>query len=185
MSTSTVRDYDTRKNRRWIIVVSILLAGAVTAMQMVPAIPLPAGMKGFFNSLPTFNAAINGTTFFVLIASLVAIKRKNIKLHRQLIMAAMVLSVLFLLSYVGYHITHEEARYPIDAPNRALYLIILNSHIVLSGIIVPLVLYTFVRGISMKVEKHRKLAKLTLPIWLYVTATGVIVYFMIRPYYGF
>ena len=121
----------------------------------------------------------------MLIASLVAIKRKNIKLHRLLIMAAMVLSVLFLLSYVGYHITHEEARYPEDAPNRTLYLIILTSPIVLSGIIVPLVLYTFVRGSSMKVEKHRKLAKITLPIWVYVTATGGIVYFMIRPYYGF
>lgn len=185
MSTSTVRDYDTRANHIWIIVISIVLAAAVTAMQMVPAIELPESMTGFFNSLPTFNALVNGTTFFVLIASLQAIKRKNIKRHRQLIMVAMVLSVVFLLSYVGYHITHEEARYPQDAPYRTLYLIILNSHIVLSGIIVPLVLYTFVRGISMKVEKHRKLAKLTLPIWLYVTATGVIVYFMIRPYYGF
>ena len=180
-----VKNYNTKRNRILIVVLTVVIGALVTLMQMMPAVDLPEGVQGFFNSLPAFNACVNSTTFFVLIASLIAIKKGNIQLHKKLILAAMFLSVLFLMSYVSYHITHTEARYPKGADYRTLYLIILNAHIVLSGIIVPMVLLSFIRGMSMQVEKHKKLAKITLPIWLFVTASGVVVYFMISPYYAF
>jgi putative membrane protein len=133
--------------------------------------------------LPMLNAFINGSTFFVLLFALRAIKNKNIQLHQRLMTTALGLSVLFLLSYVTYHALTESTPYGGEGMMKGIYLVILLTHIVLSAAVVPLVLVTFSRALSQKFDKHKRIARITLPIWLYVTFTGVVVYLMISPYY--
>jgi putative membrane protein len=133
--------------------------------------------------LPRLNALLNGSAFVCLVAAYIAVRSKRIALHRRLTTTAVLLSVLFLLSYVAFHATTESTRFGGTGSVRTVYFVILLSHIVLSAVIVPLVLFTWVRGFRMEVEKHRRIARWTWPLWLYVTATGVIVYFMISPYY--
>ncbi len=133
--------------------------------------------------LPKLNAILNGTTSVLLVAAFFAIKNKNIELHRKLMFSAIILSVLFLLSYVTYHALAESTHFGGEGTIKYVYFFILLSHILLAIIIVPLVLVSFTRALSEKFDKHKKIARITLPLWLYVTVTGVIVYLMISPYY--
>ena len=162
--------------------VTILIPVVVTILAYLPGLEISAETKDFMYELPKLNAFINGTAFIVLIAAFIAIKNKNVALHKKLTSTAVILSVLFLLSYISFHFTTEPT--PYCGEMRGLYFFILITHIVLSAVIVPLVLFTWARGYMMSVEKHRKLAKITWPLWLYVTATGVIVYLMISPCYA-
>lgn len=161
-----------------IVFISIVLPVAVAVLYV-----LPKTETTLFSSLPLLNAIINGTTFLILIAALVAIKNKNIVLHKRLMWTALVLSVVFLLSYVLYHATTPSTSFGGEGAIKYIYFFILLTHILLSAIVVPLVLLTLVRALSEKFDQHRKIAKITLPIWLYVTLTGVLVYLMISPYY--
>jgi len=136
-----------------------------------------------FSFLPPVYATINGITAIVLISALFAIKKGNQLLHERLMKLALVLSATFLVMYVLYHISSEATVYGGEGWIKSLYLFILASHIILSMVIVPLVLYTYVRALTGRFELHRKLARITFPIWLYVAITGVIVYLMIAPYY--
>ncbi|EKN63166.1 DUF420 domain-containing protein [Schinkia azotoformans] len=133
--------------------------------------------------LPFLNAVFNSFTFVFLVAALVSIKQKNIKLHKRFILAAFTTTALFLVSYVTYHGMAESTAFGGEGIIRYVYYFILLTHIVLSAAIVPLALVTVARGFNMKVEKHRKIARWTMPIWLYVSLTGVLVYIMIAPYY--
>ena len=133
--------------------------------------------------LPLVNATINGTVFFILIFAIKAIKNKNRKLHEKLIYLSLILSTLFLLSYVVHHATHDPVSYGGEGFLKYCYYFILISHITLSTIIIPLVLVTLSRALKEKFEAHKKIAKITFPIWLYVSATGVLVYILISPYY--
>ena len=133
--------------------------------------------------LPFLNAVFNSFTFVFLVAALVMIKQKNIKLHKRFILAAFSTTALFLVSYVTYHGLAESTVFGGEGTIRYVYYFILLTHIVLSAAIVPLALITVARGLNMKVEKHRKIARWTMPIWLYVSLTGVLVYIMISPYY--
>ncbi|EJL26291.1 DUF420 domain-containing protein [Brevibacillus sp. BC25] len=134
--------------------------------------------------LPFFNAVMNSFTFVFLIAALVSIvKYKNIKMHRGYIFAAFSTTALFLVSYVVYHGMAPSTSFGGEGIVRPIYYFILITHILLSAIIVPFALITTARGLNMKVEKHKKIARWTMPMWLYVSATGVIVYIMISPYY--
>lgn len=133
--------------------------------------------------LPFLNAVFNSFTFVFLVAALVMIKQKNIKLHKRFILAAFATTALFLVSYVTYHGLAESTVFGGEGTIRYVYYFILLTHIVLSAAIVPLALITVARGLNMKVEKHRKIARWTMPIWLYVSLTGVLVYIMISPYY--
>ncbi|MEP7265447.1 MAG: DUF420 domain-containing protein [Bacteroidota bacterium] len=135
--------------------------------------------------LPRINAVLNGSASLLLMTSFYFIKQKKIQIHKRLNIAAFLLSSLFLVSYVWFHSFGIDTKYPADSPFRMLYLTILVSHIILAAGVLPIVLITFYLGIMMKVERHRKLARFTFPIWLYVTVTGVIVYLMISPYYRF
>ena len=162
-----------------IIAVSIIIPVAVTILFFGPKLNL--GSKLIF--LPALNAFLNATTSLVLILGFLAIKKGKRELHEKYMKSALVLSVIFLLSYIAYHATSEPAKYGGDGLIRTVYFFILFTHIVLAAAIVPLVLITFVRALSSKFDKHRKIARITLPLWLYVTVTGVIVYFMISPYY--
>ena len=133
--------------------------------------------------LPPIYASINALTAILLLVAVWAIKNKKQKLHQNLMTSCIVLSVLFLLMYIAYHMTAESTKYGGEGAIKYVYYIILVSHIILSIAIIPLVLKTYAKAYLKKFETHRKLAKITFPIWLYVAVTGVVVYLMIAPYY--
>ncbi len=135
--------------------------------------------------LPPIYATINGLTAIVLVVAVRAIRKGNRKLHEKLMTFAIVLSVLFLIMYVAYHMTAEATKFGSTTTwVRCVYFFLLISHILLSIGIIPLVLVTYVRALAERFDRHRKIAKITFPLWLYVAVTGVIVYLMISPYYA-
>lgn len=134
--------------------------------------------------LPPIYAAINGYTALILLIALWAIKQRKITLHEQLMKTAIGLSLAFLVMYVIYHLTSDPTPYGGEGSMKTLYYFILISHILLSIVIIPLVLISYVRAISQQFTAHRKIARITFPIWLYITITGVIIYLMISPYYA-
>lgn len=161
--------------KRLIIALSILIPVIVAGLFSVK-------IEGYdLTFLPAIYATINGTTAVVLVTAVIAVKNKKFLLHERLIKFAISLSAMFLLLYVAYHITSESTKYGGDYST--LYFIILISHILLSIIVVPFVLFTFFQGWKGDFVKHRKIAKITFPLWLYVTVSGVIVYLMISPFY--
>jgi putative membrane protein len=129
------------------------------------------------------NALINGTVSVLLVAALVAVKTKNFELHKKLMKGAIYLSVIFLVTYIGHHMFAGETEFPKGNSMRGLYLVILSTHIVLAAIILPFILFTAYRALIAEFPEHKKLARYTWPIWFYVAVTGVIVYFMISPFY--
>jgi len=165
-----------------IIGASILIPIVVTVLFFAPRFEIIPGFDYYI--LPFVNAIINALTFFILIAAFIAIRNKNIPLHRFLMTSAVVLSAIFLLSYVTYHTATEPTLFGGVGLIKSVYFTILISHIILAIAIVPLVLISYVRALSEKFDRHRKIARITLPLWLYVTSTGVIAYLMISPYYN-
>lgn len=166
------------QHRPLIIILSLVVPILVALLYITPR------LDGFeIDFLPLVNATINGTVFFILIFAIKAIKNKNRKLHERLIYLSLILSTLFLLSYVVHHATHDPVSYGGEGFLKYCYYFILISHITLSTIIIPLVLVTLSRALKEKFEAHKKIAKITFPIWLYVSATGVLVYILISPYY--
>jgi putative membrane protein len=134
--------------------------------------------------LPPTYATINGITAVLLLSALLAIKNKRVKLHENLVKLAILCSLLFLVGYVVYHITSEPTPYGDKGSSLYLvYILLLISHILLSVVVIPLVLFTYLHAYLGNFEQHRKLAKITFPIWFYVAVSGVIVYLMISPYY--
>lgn len=133
--------------------------------------------------LPHLNAILNTATFFCLLGGFYAIKNRNISLHRTFMMAAFTLSSLFLVSYVIYHSQGHQVSFGGEGAIRYFYFFVLISHIALSAIVVPFVLFAIYFAWSNQITKHKKLVKWTFPIWTYVAASGVMVYLMISPYY--
>lgn len=137
------------------------------------------------SDLPTINAMLNGLASVFLLIGFVFIRRKMIPQHRAMMIAAFVTSGLFLISYVTYHLSsHLITRFQGQGIARTVYFAILISHSVLAVAVPPMAIMTLFRGLKMKVEKHRALARWTLPIWLYVSVTGVAVYFMLYHIYA-
>jgi putative membrane protein len=134
--------------------------------------------------LPPIYTTINGFTALLLVAAVIAIKNGNRKLHENLMKIAIACSVAFLVMYVAYHMTSDSTKFGGEGLIKYVYYFILITHIVLSVIIIPLVLTTYVKAWSQQFDKHKKIAKITFPIWLYVAVTGVVVYLMISPYYA-
>jgi len=134
--------------------------------------------------LPPIYATINAVTALVLVLAFIAIQNKKVKTHERLIKVAIGLSVFFLIMYVVYHMTSESTKFGGEGLVKYLYYFILLTHILLSIAVIPFVLITYVRAITNNIEKHKKIAKITFPLWLYVAVTGVVVYIMIAPYYG-
>ena len=134
--------------------------------------------------LPPIYATINGFTAVLLVAAVIAIKNGKRKLHENLMKIAIACSVAFLVMYVAYHMTSDSTKFGGEGLIKYVYYFILITHIVLSVIIIPLVLTTYVKAWSQQFDKHKKIAKITFPIWLYVAVTGVVVYLMISPYYA-
>lgn len=171
-----------QKFSKFIIVVSILIP-------VVVAILFSVKLKDFgiqvepFSFLPPIYATTNGITAIVLLVAVNAIKNGNRKLHEKLMTTAIALSVLFLVMYVAYHMTADSTKFGGEGAIRYVYYFLLISHILLSIAVIPLVLITYVRALAERFDRHKKIAKITFPIWLYVAVTGVIVYLMIAPYY--
>ncbi|MEZ4898413.1 MAG: DUF420 domain-containing protein [Saprospiraceae bacterium] len=136
-----------------------------------------------FSFLPPFHATLNAITAVILIVAYLAIKRKNIALHRRLMILALTTSLVFLISYVLYHITSEETRFCQPGNIRLVYFFFLSTHILLAAVSFPLILFTFIRGYTGQYVRHRKLARWVYPLWLYVAITGPICYVMLRPCY--
>jgi putative membrane protein len=134
--------------------------------------------------LPPIYATINGITAVLLVTAVMAIKNGNRKLHELLMKVAIGCSLVFLVLYIVYHMTTDSTPYGGTGALKFVYFFILISHITLSIATIPLVLITYVRALAEKFDKHKKIAKITFPIWLYVAVTGVLVYLMISPYYA-
>ncbi len=137
-----------------------------------------------FTFLPPIYAGVNGLTAVLLILAVIAIKAKNRRAHEMLIKTCILLSLAFLVMYVTYHMTSESTAFGGTGGIRYLYFFILISHILLSIGIIPLVLFAYLRAATGQFERHKKLARYAFPAWLYVAVTGVIIYFMISPYYA-
>jgi len=164
-----------------VLTLTVVIVALVAVLFFLPAYD---GELGFdVTILPMLNAIFNSFTFLALIVALTAIKKKNIKMHRTFVGVAFASTTLFLISYVSYHYLTESTSYGGEGILRPIYFFILITHILLAIVVVPLALFSAVYGLTNKIEKHRKIAKWTMPIWLYVSLTGVVVYLMISPYY--
>ena len=133
----------------------------------------------FFEALPTVNAILNGTAAVLLVIAWNFIRQKKIEQHRRTMLAAFTVSVAFLISYLVYHAHAGSVRFPHEGAIRTVYLTILATHTVLAAAVPFLAVITLNRGLKMRVAKHRAIARWTLPIWLYVSVTGVVVYLML------
>ncbi|WP_177763398.1 DUF420 domain-containing protein [Flavobacterium sp. I3-2] len=171
-----------KKYNIWIWILSIAIPVVVAILFSVNLQKLGYDVKPL-SFLPPIYAAINGVTAILLFLAVAAIKKGNVKLHEKIIKVCIACSVAFLAMYVAYHMTSIETKFGGEGVIRYVYFFILITHILLSIIIIPFVLITFVRGISGSYQRHKKLARITYPMWLYVAVTGVIVYLMISPYY--
>ncbi|WP_282133961.1 DUF420 domain-containing protein [Seonamhaeicola maritimus] len=166
-----------KKYDKLIVVLSIAIPLAVAALF---GIKVDYELPVF---LPPIYACVNAITAFVLVLAFIAIQNKKRKLHERLMTFAIVLSVLFLLMYIAYHITSDSTKFGGDGVEKYIYYFVLITHIVMSIAVIPFVLITYVRAITNNIEMHKKIAKITFPLWLYVAITGVVVYMMISPYY--
>ena len=171
-----------KKYNVWIAILSIAIPLVVAILFKVKLRDLGFVVKPL-SFLPPIYATINGITAIVLVWAVISIRNGKRKLHENLMKTAIALSVAFLGMYVAYHMTSEATKYGGEGVLKAVYFFILITHIILSIVTIPLVLVTYVRALAEKFDKHKKIAKITFPIWLYVAVTGVIVYLMISPYY--
>ncbi|MFH6995586.1 DUF420 domain-containing protein [Flavobacterium sp. FlaQc-48] len=186
-----------KKYNKYIIAVSILIPVAVGILFVIKLKDFGINVEPL-SFLPPIYATTNGLTAIALVLGVIAIKNGKQKLHERLMTSAIALSLAFLVMYVAYHMTADSTKLGdlnhdgiVDAVEKAkvgavryLYVFILLTHIVLSVVIIPFVLVTYVRALSQRFDRHRKIARITFPLWLYVAVTGVIVYLMISPYYA-
>lgn len=164
-----------------IVVISIVVPALVAGLIFLKPDVASNTSVTFF---PKFHAILNSLATICIASGIYFVKQKKVKAHRAAMLSAFFLSALFLLSYVAAKTLHPSTPYPEDAPFRVVYLFILISHIILSALILPLILFTFAKAINGKIEQHRKLAEWTFPLWLYVTTSGVAVYLFMAPHYG-
>ena len=185
-----------KKYNKYIVAVSIVIPIVVAVLFAVKLKDFGINVEPL-SFLPPIYATINGITAVVLVMAVLAIKNGKRKTHERLMTFAIALSLAFLVMYVAYHMTSDSAKFGdlnhdgiLDAIEKAkigavryLYFFILITHIILSVAIIPLVLISYVRALANTFDKHKKIAKITFPLWLYVAITGVVVYLMISPYY--
>jgi len=167
--------------RTLIILVSIIVFGAIVVLGKVK---LDVQLGFDEHVFAKINAAINSTVSVLLLLGLIAVKSKKYILHKRIMITAIILSCLFLVSYICHHLFTGETKFGGEGTIRYVYFFILGTHIILAAIILPFILFTAYRSMIGEFAKHKKLARITWPIWFYVAVTGVIVYFMISPYYN-
>jgi len=171
-----------RKNRLARLIIYGLSLLVLIIVVFLFSLPKPEKMPAFARYLPGLNASLNTACTVLLVGSWFAIRRGNRELHKRMKLLAFVLSTIFLLSYVVYHGVGPETRFPSDNPLRPLYLTILITHVILAALVLPMVLFSFYYALTGQFDIHRRIVTFSHPIWLYVTATGVIVYLMIAPH---
>lgn len=178
----------------WIVTAVVLLV--VIALKLVPP---PENKPSFIYLFPHIIGGINATCSVLLVISLIFIKRKNIQAHKVTNVITFILSAIFLLFYIVFHLYEKDTKFgDIDhdgilsvaelaavGSTRYIYFFILATHIILAIVVLPLILVSFLRGFNMQVERHKKIVRWAYPVWLYVAVTGVVVYLMISPYYNF
>ncbi len=160
------------------IIISVVVLFIVGFMRQVK---LDSGID--FTFLPPVYSSLNALCAVFLGLALYQIKQKNINLHRLFINIAFGLSMLFLVCYVLYHFTTPETLYCKEGNIRYVYFFLLITHIILAAVILPFILFTYIRGYTWQIEKHRKMAKIVFPLWFYVAITGPIIYFMLKDCY--
>jgi putative membrane protein len=175
------QDVKVRNYTPIIVILTLVINSLVAYLYVMPSYQKFSDIDLTF--LPFLNAVFNSFTFVFLVAALIMIKKKNIALHKRFIFGAFVTTTLFLISYVTYHSLAASTSYGGEGPVRYIYYFILITHILLSIVIVPLSLVTVARGLNRNDARHRKIARWTMPIWLYVSLTGVLVYLLISPFY--
>lgn len=166
--------------RVFIIAVSIIVFIAISVLSRVK---LEVELGFDEHLFAKINAAINSTVSVLLLAGLFTVRNKNYLLHKRIMIVTIILSTLFLVSYICHHLFTGETKFGGEGTVRYVYYFILGTHIVLAGIILPFILFTAYRSMIGEYARHKKLARITWPIWFYVAVTGVVVYFMISPYY--
>jgi putative membrane protein len=169
------------KKARWLIgIFSFVVFAVIVALGKIKS-----GIQVSFDPhvFAQINAVINSIVAVLLVAALVSVKQKKYLLHKRLMLTAMILSIIFLLSYIAHHLLAGETKFGGSGTIRYIYFFILSTHIFLAAIILPFILFTAYRALIAEWPGHRKLAKITWPIWFYVAVTGPIVYLMISPYY--
>lgn len=183
------------KKARWLILG--FSAVVFAAVMVLGRVQVKAGLGFDVHIFARANAVINSVVALMLVMALIAVKMKNHRLHRNIMLSAMVLSVLFLVSYICHHLFAGETRFgdvnhdgiiseaekAAAGSSRMIYYILLGTHIPLAGIILPFILFSAYRALTGDFAGHKKLARITWPVWLYVAVTGVVVYWMIKPYY--
>ncbi len=180
MLTAAWKKNDARA-RVLIIAVSVIVFGAVVALGKVK---LNVNLGFDEHIFAKINAAINSTVSVLLLLALIAVKNKKYLLHKRIMITAIILSCLFLVSYICHHLFTGETKFGGTGNIRYVYYFILGTHIILAAIILPFILFTAYRSMIGEFARHKKLARITWPIWFYVAVTGVVVYFMISPYYN-
>jgi putative membrane protein len=172
-----------KKFKTPIILVSIIIPVAVVLLFSIRLIDFGINVAPL-SFLPPIYATINGITAALLVSAVVAIKKGNRAIHEKLMTTAIVCSVVFLIMYVAYHMTADPTKFGGEGAIKYVYFFLLLTHIALSVTIIPLVLFTYVKALAGQFDNHKKIAKITFPLWLYVAVTGVVVYLMIAPYYA-
>ena len=170
-----------RRARILIVIASVIVFGAVVLLGRVE---VPVGGAFDVHIFAKFNAVINTIVSILLLAGLIAVRNGKFLLHKKIMMTAIILSVLFLVSYICHHLFAGDTKFGGVGPVRYLYFFILITHIFLAAIILPFILFTAYRAMISEFIRHKKIARITWPIWLYVSVTGVLVYMMISPYYS-
>ncbi len=169
------------KKAKWIIGIFSFVAFAVIVG--LGGIQLKVDVGFDIHIFATINACINSVIAIILIAAIIAVKNKKYHLHKKLMTVALILSVLFLISYVAHHLLAGDTKFGGTGLIKAFYFFILITHILLAAIILPFILFTTYRGLTSEFDRHKKLARITFPLWLYVAITGPIIYLLISPYY--
>jgi putative membrane protein len=163
----------------WIF--SFVIFAVVVSLGRMPKLEVDLGFD--IHIFAAINAAVNAMVAVLLVAAYIAVRKKRYAQHKKLMLAAIYLSVLFLLSYIAHHLLGGETKFGGEGSIRYFYYFILITHIILAALILPFILFTAYHGLTGEYEKHKKLSRYTWPLWLYVTITGPVVYLMISPYY--
>ncbi|MBL7696765.1 MAG: DUF420 domain-containing protein [Chitinophagaceae bacterium] len=170
-----------RRARILIIVVSVVIFCAIALLGRVE---IPVGGDFDVHIFAKVNAIINSVVSLLLLAGLIAVRARKYVLHKRIMISAILLSVLFLISYICHHLLAGDTKFGGEGPIRYVYFFILITHIILAAVILPFILFTAYRALIAEWPKHMRLARITWPIWFYVSVTGVVVYLMISPYYN-
>lgn len=169
-----------QRERLYVALNAVVSVAALALLSWLLLLRSPADDPGSFAFMPAVNAAFNALSTTCIVLGLLAIRARRTTVHRALMLSALGSSALFLAGYLFHHYAHGDTPYPAGAPLRPLYLGILLSHVVLSALAFPMVLWTFSLALRGQFARHRRFARWTYPIWLYVSVTGVVVFLMLR-----